>query len=131
MWKGRIGDARALAKEAIGSPEDQQAKEDQDQGAIQALFSFTSSRACAVLETTFWWIKPGHDWMSRTFLHSLTYLILQGQNHFRLCVIHFPGEDHFLTYRRFGSRKSAFLFYLVSTDLRLIFSFGLIINILK
>ena len=46
----REGDARALAKE---SPENQQAKEDQDQGAIQALLSFTSSRACAVLGAPF------------------------------------------------------------------------------
>ena len=44
-------DAGALAKKVQGSPKDQQAKEDQDQGAIQALFSFTSSRACTVLET--------------------------------------------------------------------------------
>ena len=35
-------DVGALANEAQGSPGDQQAKEDQDHGAIQALFSFTS-----------------------------------------------------------------------------------------
>ena len=34
------------------------AKEDQDQGAIQALFSFTSSRACAVLEAPFGGSNP-------------------------------------------------------------------------
>jgi len=46
-------DAGALAKGTLGIPEDQQVKEDQHQGAIQALFSFTSSRACAVVETPF------------------------------------------------------------------------------
>jgi len=46
-------DARALAKGAQGSTRDQQAKQDKDQGAIQALFSFTSSRACTILETPF------------------------------------------------------------------------------
>jgi len=46
-------DAAALAKGTIGIPKDQQVKEDQDQGAIQALFSFISSWACAVLETPF------------------------------------------------------------------------------
>jgi len=42
-------DARALAKEAQGNLGDQQAKDNHDQGAIQALFSFTSSRVCTVL----------------------------------------------------------------------------------
>ena len=46
-------DVGALAKGTLGIPEDQQVKEDQDQGAIQALFSFTSSLTCAVLETPF------------------------------------------------------------------------------
>jgi len=46
-------DAGALAKGTLGIPEDLQVKDDQDQGAIQALFSFTHSRACAVLETPF------------------------------------------------------------------------------
>jgi len=44
-------DAAALAKEAQGNPRDQQAKDDQDQGAIRALFLFTSSRVCTILET--------------------------------------------------------------------------------
>ena len=46
-------DAGALAKEAQDTLGDQQAKDSQDQGTIQALFSFTSSRICTVLETPF------------------------------------------------------------------------------
>jgi len=46
-------DAGALAKEAQGNLRDQQAKDNQDQGAIQALLSFTSSRVCTVLEIPF------------------------------------------------------------------------------
>jgi len=46
-------DAGALAKEVQGNLGDQQAKENQDQGAIQALFSFTSSQVCTVLGTPF------------------------------------------------------------------------------
>ena len=42
-------DVGTLAKEAEGNLGDQQAKDNQDQGAIQALFSFTSSRVCTVL----------------------------------------------------------------------------------
>ena len=49
----RSGDAGALGIEAQGNPGDQQAKDDQAQGAIRALFSFTSSRVCTVLETPF------------------------------------------------------------------------------
>ena len=46
-------DAGALANEVQGNPGDQQSKDDQDQGAIRALFSFTSSCVCTVLETPF------------------------------------------------------------------------------
>ena len=46
-------DAGALAKETQDTLGDQQAKDSQDQGTIQALFSFTSSRLCTVLETPF------------------------------------------------------------------------------
>ena len=42
-------DTGALAKEAQGNLGDQQAKDNQDQGTIQALFSFTSSQVCTVL----------------------------------------------------------------------------------
>ena len=46
-------DAGALAKETQGNLGDQQAKDNQYQGAIQALFSFTSSRVCTDLGTPF------------------------------------------------------------------------------
>jgi len=46
-------DAGTLAKETQSSLGDQQAKDNQHQRAIQALFTFTSSRVCTVLETPF------------------------------------------------------------------------------
>ena len=49
----QVFNTEALAKGVQGSPGDQQGKNGQDQGAIQALFSFTSSRACIVLEAPF------------------------------------------------------------------------------
>jgi len=52
-------DAGALAKEAQDNLGDQQAKDSQAQGTIQALFSFTSSQVCTVLETPFGGSNPG------------------------------------------------------------------------
>jgi len=46
-------DAGALAKETQGNLGDPQAEDVQDQGAIQALFSFTSSRVSTVLGVPF------------------------------------------------------------------------------
>jgi len=48
-----VVDAGALAKETQSNLGDQQVKDNQDQRVIQALFSFTSSRVCTVLETPF------------------------------------------------------------------------------
>ena len=65
----RTCDAGALAKEAQGNPRDQQAKDDQDQGAIRALFSFTSSRVCTVLETPFGGSNQG--WLDKSYFIGL------------------------------------------------------------
>ena len=65
-----------------GNLKSQQGQGDQAQGAIQALFSFTSSRVCTVLGNHFeelvWRCYPSHDWTSPTLLNSLTCLLLQG-----------------------------------------------------
>jgi len=127
-------EAGALAKETQGNLGDQQAKDNQDQGAIQALFSFTSSRVCTVLGTPFEGSNQGMIGRVLLLLDSLTCLLSQGEKYFGLCIKHFAGEGDLSTYRRFAPENPVFCFVtflLVPLDLGLISWPGLIINILR
>ena len=109
-----ICDAGALAKEAQGNLGDQQAKDNHDQGAIQALFLIHKLPGVHCFGGPFRRIKLGDDWASPTLLDSLTCLLSHGEEYFGLRIKYFAGEGHLSTYPRFGSRKSDFLFCLVS-----------------
>ena len=62
----------------------------------------------------FWRTKPDHDWTCPTLLDSLPCLLLQGQEYFGLCLMHFSREEQIAPYRRFGPNLSGFVFGPVS-----------------